>query len=1551
MTDPCDKLHSILLGADSKCLERVAGFALGSLLGIPFRHARSGDQRGGDGGVSGIGGRHLVFESRRYGPNSRLDERSIRGEIAQAVERHPDLEAWILVTTKEVSEQLQNAIEETALSLGIAAVSVDWMPNPLPKLAALIASCPEHFTTGFGKQHGALLRQISELPGYTSSLQLIERELLSWSIGFDVVRNASHERVQEIWNSCRKSQAKFRQNVAGGDENARHVRRSSLIDHLDTWFESSDDGAVGALVGLDGVGKTWAALDWLQLRQVRLPIIVLAPSSTLGNADTTGNKPLHLIARYLHDISEVRDVSYWEKRVRRLLTRPAGEGPVFLLFFDGLNQLPSHDWPGILHQLEDAPFHQRVLTLISTRTTFFEDRLHRLGRLIASPIRVDVENYDLTPGGELDLKLQGVGLSRNDLPEHLLHHAAVPRMFDLIIRLRSELGDVGEVTVHRLLWAYGAFTIQVSSAGAFSDTEWRQFLLELAQDFKTGSLHSRRQRIETLSDSTTRLPDQVYHRVSSVIDGIFTTLDKYGEPEFDPDFVSHAVGLALVAQLDSLESGEQSIAILDNFLDPISGYDICAEILRAAVTIALLQNDSEFPSWLGTLCTRWLHSQNLPESHLKDLEVLAPELVTPLLDVIEASCEHSLTTPRDMAIGILATVDKSDSDVATTIAERGSRWQSHISLEKKGSETDRNEDSCHARRCKRLRERIGVDAPATITIAGREIQIVDNSDENLIVASAQLLQGRPLKNAAEFFVSGAIHHALVGSGAAQETQSWLNILNYVDPEETAVALRAASQDIRPLTPQEGQHPGLNSRIASILLWRTGYSEDAQEAWKTDPKIDHYYEYKKHYLSDPSRSFFRLERRHAEMALSDSTIIIFHRIERAKDALLDPSFQVPQDFVDELTSASRCLNFSQTATGRGRTTEDLQWEFLSLALARCNPDCLADCERTRLRQYAERTADQRFGSALAAPEAMLLVRSQESTALQTLREQETDETDDHELTIQTHLLIAEIQSASPVEQVMKILNSDIDPLTLNLGRACLTPSANELDQLIDLYGGDEQKLARLAIILAEHNLDLSQVAFETFLKLLFSNDTNFGSEATWALLGSNATERLGHTLNQIAWSWSCSQPHIVNIMGSKAIIASHRGCRFSDYAARIAPFTLLEALSQEERSPKEVRLAVDLLSTALSQYDEDAPESGLYIYHDYEATSTGNYNYTIGDIVEDRHDENDISAFIERVNNPEQYEQRRQAIIQSYFDAVRQARKSGALLLHTQFHAENFDQVLDHCPEAVDRWLMGMSPPTGEFRRRVRLAEGFYVGLCEALLRHDPSRGVLLWRNLRQCLTTTFIGLGGIDRLKYAPFIAPDCLEVESILEDLCTLGEAPTDEDLLNIVVAARNADRADWLQQKIFSDKSSDCPANRRRATFLQPLLTRPTISDDRAWPSGPPTGGYQDTREQAWIMGQREAFAAHWLQKFAEADTPEAAHASWLLFMASSDRRVKTWMSENYNRYAGGNEPIEAQKRRFVEQQKHRFKRVISDNEKFLKQNFTTQRTTNYLLPWREV
>ena len=207
-----------------------------------------------------------------------------------------------------------------------------------------------------------------------------------------------------------------------------------------------------------------------------------------------------------------------------------------------------------------------------------------------------------------------------------------------------------------------------------------------------------------------------------MIDGIFAELKGEGELVFHPDFVHHALGLVLVRQLERAGPEEDASNLLEKFLDPINDYDNRAEILRATATIALQRGHSPQPGWLSIICTFWIHTQNLPDSHLEDLAILAPELITSLLDVIEASDGHALSTPRCVAVHALAGVDKSAPLVANEIAKRGARWLSFISLEKRGSDSDLGENSSYAYRCKRLRERIGTSDVGPVSVAGRRFE-------------------------------------------------------------------------------------------------------------------------------------------------------------------------------------------------------------------------------------------------------------------------------------------------------------------------------------------------------------------------------------------------------------------------------------------------------------------------------------------------------------------------------------------------------------------------------------------------------------------------------------------------------------------------------------------------------------------------------------------------------------------------------------------------------------------------------------------------------------
>ena len=1541
--DSIAKLKAALLEASPRTLENLTANLLGRLIGLHFRRAKGGSQQGGDGGVHGIDGRNLIFEARRYGESSRLNDREIRGEISQAVDRDPALEVWILVTTQEVSEQTASEIQRAGRQFGIDTLFLDWSPSKLPRLAALCASDPDSFEAEIGGNHRHLLEHIKSLADYHGVLKSIRDEMKVHAIGFDLLRTASHELVRDIWSDRDKAQARFNQNVAGGAHGASCVSRAESIAQLHDWFCAKEQDCRGLIVGGEGMGKTWVAFSWLHEELDQLPIVILVPSSSIGGPIAGYDALIELLAGGLRDLdrSVVRELEYWKRRVVRLLQGPAADGPAFLIFFDGLNEKPSLDWVALLSHWQDEPFNAHTRVLVSVRESFLSERMRNLSGLGWQPTRIEVGPYDLTLGGEFDQKLAMAGLTRKDLPQSLIDLARVPRLFDLVIQLRERLGNVQKVTIHRLLWEYGASAVPLS---AFGKHGWRQFVLTLASEFRAGRNKRDLAEVEEITATATAPQDQIYQRVSSVVDGVFTRLSQFGELQFEPDFVRHALGLALVK---TLEDGQTDAVQeeLERFLGPIAGHDERAEVVRAAVSITLATNDNlNLPAYLSALCSSWVQSQNLPEEHVAELGILAPQLVDPLLSAIEHSAGRASSSPRHIAENALFHVDRSDRAVARAIAAKGAQWCKAVSLERRYANRANDENSVYTQRRQRLEARIGLAQVGTLVVLGRVVEIVEQTNSGLAVVAAQLLQGRPLIETTEFFEAAALNSAITGTG--YEENGWLNALNTVDPVETAASLRSISENTASRQPEPGVHADLGRRVAAILLWWTGFEEDASKASALNPGLDHWLSYEKDYLPDPGKSLIRLERRHATPTLSRNDIAPQSRIDRTKYYLGDPSLSIPECFSNELVVASERLDFDKMSASVSTTAEDWAWRDFSLALARCTPSEFTRIVRTRIRNQASRGGEPRFGAARDVLDSMLIVTKAERSALHVLRTTRPSKPDNREWLTQRNLLIAEIQGESPARQIQKIVESDIEFIDAALSRACSCPSTSDLDSLVRQYHSAPERLFRVAKALTEKKVKVSDQAFGDFLRLLDDGSRRLEFEPLWIFLGRNSPEQLGAVLEERGWSWSANKPYMENIMGSEALAAANRHAPFSQFAPRLAPVTLLGVLHKREFSKKDVQSAAELLNLVIFRQGQTPPETRLDVSHDREAASEqADYLFSVGDIRSDNDDGGKRERFLERMRAPEEYEQRRQEIGKRYFEEVMESKRAGAHFLLKFENPDHFDKVLEYCPEAVESWLEGIDSESSSFVRRIQMADGFFVSLCEAMLARGEERGVLLWHKLRKHLHTRFTIFGDMDRLVYALTGAAPTAEAERALEELYQIEQTANDKELVNLVVAARLSDRLTWLRRMVARDKKSPSPVHRKRAAFLEPLLMKPSIANESAWPEGETT---DITKETAWILAQREAFGYHWLLTFAKADTVEEAHAAWHLFLACADRRAWSWMGPVLNSHKGNNVQCEEAKRSFLSQQKQRLIRAMTDNEKHWKDNFGGKRYSKWLFPW---
>ena len=1098
------------------------------------------------------------------------------GEIVQALERDQALEAWILVATRTVPEQTKHSLVQYGEKVGVHIEIIDWtIHDSVAPFAALCAFAPDLVKREFSQEAGKTARALQAISEKNENLR---RDLQSWYMGYDALRTLSHKCLNEIWNSPRESNTKLGQNAAGGAQEKK-IKRSTVHEALNTWWDGpAHNNTPVAIVGLEGSGKTWATLDWLIDKSDEQPIVLVIPSSagaTIRNISETAVK--QILAERLHEMSRIRDREHWLRRLENLLKRPTNEGPILTIFFDGLNQERSVQWLPLLKILQGEPFEGRVRVIASTRTHHFEETLSDLRGLTVSADRVDVDPYDTAPGSELDLMLAFENLTQADLHPEVIEWARRPRLFELVVRFREKLVEAGQITVHRLLWEYGRDTFGVRAGKSFSEKEWKDWLIEIAQKHRNDIEY--KYSLSSLGKTVDRSDlseNEVYARLSDIIDGRFATRDSSGL-QITPAVVAHALGAALLNDLDQEASPtfETLDAKLAEWLDPIAGLDERAEILRAAVSILVEQGCAAELLASGVLVTAWLQSQNVPHEHRQELAGLAPNFPDALLDTIEHSDSYVYDSARFWAVNALRNIPREDTAAFTKIIQRSLSWMSIVSRDV-DTQPNANEER-DKRRSDRLKNLIGIDSSQRIKVCGVELDLVDHDTGfgawQTTVPS--IIDVFPLSKALPIFEVAAVAVAVRGPNASWDGLKWICLLNEDDPDDTIKTLRNLSEEIRLRSPEPGIHPDLPKSVASLLLRLTGHNADEDKAVDIDPDLDRPFSYEKDYLRKPGQSWFSLERRHAEIVLADTELSLTYRVQRTKELWLDPSFEPPDTFVAELRKAAESIDVEKLDRVMGLTSEDHDFEVLEPVLARCAPDLLADLIRRKMQNLSTCPPEFRQSRAILATNHLILADEAEIEAVRKLRlisESDNENTDAH---VTERLLLIELQNLDAQAQFDLLLQSGLEDFWTYFLKILRCLTRDDIDTLITRYAtSSSSKQRALLILLSSSPVELTDNAWswvESFVK------KQEGDFRRWAfeILACADLVRFGRTLVDEGWSWSPGENIYVNHYGTSALIEATADMPFEELAPRLAPWQLLKAARLRGAFPDEVRLAAKI----------------------------------------------------------------------------------------------------------------------------------------------------------------------------------------------------------------------------------------------------------------------------------------------------------------------------------------------------------------------------------------
>jgi hypothetical protein len=1478
---------------DAKKLEQLGGALIGELLGVGVAVAKSGFQAGGDGGTGGRAGRRLRLETKKYADTTSLSERELLGEMAQAFRNDPALEAWILIATRNVSEQLETELSALGEREGAPAIIIDWKSTGTPALAALCAFKPplvgQYFSPAAEVLSASLTVETKD------ALQQLRTNLQSWKLGYDTLRATSHEALESLWDKPRQAQAVFGQDVAGGARQKR-IRREKPFQALNVWWSGrATDDAPAALLGYGGAGKTWAAFDWLVTRQDDLPIVVTVPASVgaeLINVSETRLK--EWLADRLYALETRRDRSHWLRRLERLLARPADEGPVLLLLLDGLNQESETPWLRVLKALQGETFAGRVRVILTTRPFHLNNGLARLSGLVIKPEEISVDLYDLTPGGELDQMLAFDGLTREALPGELLELARTPRLFDLVVRFGPKLVGAGQITVHRLLWEYGRDTLGVRAETSFSETEWRSWLGAIADRARGGMTRFTRQGLTATIDQSLLSPNETFQRLSDIVDGNFASADGAGSLRLDPTIVDHALAAALITWLNEagLTARGEMVARLIDWLDPIAGLDQRAEILRAAVSIQVETGQADAVV-TEVLLTAWLQGQNVPDTHRRELENLAHNLLTPLLGAVEHSSHITQASARRWALNAIAMIPRDNLAALATIVLVARRWLSVVSRGVGAVIPDDGAQQIEAERARRVTERMGFDRSGPAVLLGVPMQVVDQGEEILTGAAALVLEGFPLAPTLPVLEAAAIATAAGGGHQAWEALSWACQLNEKDPEETAFAIRAMAKEIKARAPEPDVSATLPSKVAARLLRLTGDRDDGLAASKLMGPSNLRRSYETDYLAQPGRSFwYALERRHAEQALADSGAGLQQRIDRAAKFLLDPTFTPPAVFVAEVIAAARAIDLAQLNSAMAQTGEDNAFAKLAIVLARSAPEILRELLQEKLNGYAKRPPSARYWSAIHAPDDLVALDGSERSAISTLRASACDPRANEESYAQARLMMVELRDLPSVDQFAAVIDANLTFMLVDLIDILKPCSAQDVQELFDRYSGSPKAREDLLAAISTNTVELSDEIWAWILERARTLSGDARGVAFRALWFSDPV-RFGRTL--LDWDWTCdlkNDEEWTVHYGSKALIAASMALPFEQVIARISPSLVLWAVHQRGVMAQEVAAAAAVIGRVLGAPAIEAVDLGAEITVERRG-SAGPLLMSINARESDEATmEGGPTARLSAMFDDEARAARHHRAVEVTLQRIAAARRNGAELFLASLETRDVAMALDHSPEQVDRWLEGMETEDGDFDRRLGLAGGVYLTLCETLLARRPEQGVRLWRRLRVLDQIRYQGAIGLEDLLRAPFAAPSSPLIDSLRKELFDPPAARTDAQLFAIVQAALLAGREDWLLDRIAEDTASPLIWRQRRAQVVSAWT--PGARHPTEWPEGESQCTADWLDRWADEQARTDTFARHWWATYQVASTSAEAIAAWNLFRKTADNRAMTWIDQ---------------------------------------------------------
>lgn len=817
--------------------------------GMGFRLMKNGPQ----GGVDAIGDTlanslEVGIEGKHYAPATSLPLDQLKSKIRDAADSFPTLDLWVLAATRPISGGDVRELEAVGASAGIDVLVLDWDPAATepPLLAVLCAMSPATVRVRLQASEAMTdaLNFVRNHELFESASKRLLGRLQSPLVGLAASKIRMMEWLRSRMKEADASRLAFDSHAALLSTDSHRISRDGVNARIDAWW-SDDCTRVGALLGQEGVGKTWAALDWVLSRldsDPGFPLPVVVPAKNVGGTDAD-----EIIAAALFTAFQIRDHAFWKRRVARWLSAETLQ-PNLLVIIDGLNQNWMYSsWSELVLAIAGADRKGKAAVLLTARPDFFNFRLKRLQDLSTKPAEVPVNPFS---DAELEQVLATYGVAMSELSKALLHLLRNPRACRQALRRRRELEESGDITPERVVYEDWRGR-QPQALKMLSEEEFRAFIAGLARRYRDnieGSEVSRKQLLDELTMGSGDDLSKYEGVLSEIIDGGWVTSSgRSHQFKVLENKLPYVLGLDLVSELNDAESEEQVRSTLDEVLDAYQGSDFSVKILRCASTFAMMEEGT--PEFVRRgLLTYWLAAQNFGSADFDSFWRclgLCPETV---LDVAERAWAKKASRHSEDEVLIKAFSNAFKwASVVQACEKRLTHWLEEFWLDPLAEESGNQipeDEAAVGRRAdtqRRFMEWFNVAGSNAFEIEPRQ---VDSDRAWRGYRAIEMMSWLPRASLLRPMTAWAITRSIMGRRMREDVFSWLLRWNDNDHEQTepAVVLRARELALKGPIGREAAHSlldalstaGANAALLDLGFERVVSSQGDHVPSPTDP---------------------------------------------------------------------------------------------------------------------------------------------------------------------------------------------------------------------------------------------------------------------------------------------------------------------------------------------------------------------------------------------------------------------------------------------------------------------------------------------------------------------------------------------------------------------------------------------------------------------------------------------------------------------------------------------------------------------------------------------